>query len=552
MPPLALVVPIALPIAASLIAAASGRFGWHLGRVPAAAGSLAALIALLSIWIPIRSTLDIPIGALGFGANLDLRLDAVGLAFGLLILGPASVLLWLQPRTWRESTVASLGVAAAVLLIESRGALLTALAGSTAATLALIQLEMEDVEAPRPAWAVVLAPWLAMAWVGVILLVQGGTADYDSVPVAALTTPVLLLVAMAAVMASGLYPWRSWAARLWARPSLRATGIMIATVQPLGVYLLVRAYEMGDGRYPNSTLNVALVAWGVLVALGAAVRAQAATTRREYMSEVLPGLAGFALMSVAVGSALGVVAAVILLAAAAVTTTCLPLLPQKRGAASFFVVAAAAGVPPSLAFGGRLLGLDAAFEVGGAIGLIGVAGVATWLVSVAAAARSIGLPHGPGHPPAEVVPRVAAGLGAISIAAGPGLAVGALLAGYVAADVIALPGGESLGGGLSVSTVSTVVAAVALLGPLLVLGIVALALSRPSAPGAAAGEGRAPLFVVPGTDLLRAGLASLRAAAVPDQYRSLFNPQALERIAAGGTPLLWLAALVALAFAVTR
>ena len=130
--------------------------------------------------------------------------------------------------------------------------------------------------------------------------------------------------------------------------------------------------------------------------------------------------------------------------------------------------------------------------------------------------------------------------------------MGALLAGYVAADVIALPGGESLGGGLSVSTVSTVVAAVALLGPLLVLGIVALALSRPSAPGAAAGERRAPLFVVPGTELLRAGLASIRAAALPSQYRSLFNPQAFERIAAGGTPLLWLAALVALAFAVTR
>src|SRR2546430_7795521 len=205
---------------------------------------------------------------------------------------------------------------------------------------------------------------------------------------------------MAAVMASGLYPWRGWAARLWARPSLRATGIMIATVQPLGVYLLVRAYEMGDGRYPNSTLNVALVAWGVLVALGAAVRAQAATTRREYMSEVLPGLAGFALMSVAVGSALGVVAAVILLTAAAVTTTCLPLLPQKRGAASLLVVAAAAGVPPSLAFGGRLLGLDAAFEVGGAIGLIGVAGVAAGLGSVGAAARAGRAPRGPGRPPA--------------------------------------------------------------------------------------------------------------------------------------------------------
>src|SRR5437588_4742250 len=552
MPPLALVVPIALPIAASLIASASGRFGWDLGRLPAASGTLAALIALLAIWIPVRSTLDIPFGALGFGANLDLRLDAVGLAFGLLVLGPASVLLCLQPRTWRESTVASLGVAAAVLLIESRGALLTALAGSTAATLALIQLEMEDVEAPRPAWAVVLAPWLGMAWVGVTLLVQGGTADYDSVPVAALSTPVLMLVAVAAVMASGLYPWRSWAARLWTRPSLRATGIVIATVQPLGIYLLVRAYEMGDCRYPQSTLNVVLVAWGVLVALGAAVRAQAATTRREYMSEVLPGLAGFTLMSVAVGSALGVVAAVILLTAAAIITTCLPLLPQKRGVASLLVVAAAAGVPPSLAFGGRLLGLDSAFEVGGAIGLIGVAGVATWLLSVAAAARSIGLPHGPARHTAEIVPRVATGLGVILIAAGPGLAVGALLAVYVAADVIAVPGGAPLGGGLSISTVSTVMAAVALLGPLLVLGILALILSRPSAPAAAAGEARAPLFVVPGTDPLRAALASFRSAAVPDQYRSLFNPQALERVAAGGTPLLWLATLVALAFAVTR
>jgi hypothetical protein len=44
----------------------------------------------------------------------------------------------------------------------------------------------------------------------------------------------------------------------------------------------------------------------------------------------------------------------------------------------------------------------------------------------------------------------------------------------------------------------------------------------------------------------------LRGVAVPAQYRSLVDLRALEAAATGGGPLLWLAALVALAFAVTR
>jgi hypothetical protein len=44
----------------------------------------------------------------------------------------------------------------------------------------------------------------------------------------------------------------------------------------------------------------------------------------------------------------------------------------------------------------------------------------------------------------------------------------------------------------------------------------------------------------------------LRSATVPEHYRSIVNPSALEKAAAGGKPLLWLAALVALAFAVNR
>ncbi len=241
MPSQALLAPVALPIAAGLIAALSGRTGSESGRVPAAAGAWAALIALLAIWIPVRSTLDLPLGPLGFGANFDLRLDAVGLAFGLLILAPAAILLTLQKRRWRDSTVASLAIAAAVLAVEARGALLTSLAGGTAAILVLVLLEMENPKADRPSWAWLLAAWLAVAWAGVVLQVLGGTADYDAVPVSALTTPVMGLLVFAAVFASGLFPWRSWATRLWTRPSLAAAGLAIATVQPMGPYLLVRA-----------------------------------------------------------------------------------------------------------------------------------------------------------------------------------------------------------------------------------------------------------------------------------------------------------------------
>ena len=53
--------------------------------------------------------------------------------------------------------------------------------------------------------------------------------------------------------------------------------------------------------------NAVLASWGVVVALGAALRAQAATTRRGFLGEVVPGMGGFALMMVALGTPLGLV-----------------------------------------------------------------------------------------------------------------------------------------------------------------------------------------------------------------------------------------------------
>ncbi len=550
MPQLTLLAPVVLPLSAGGLTAVSGLLGVKPGRAVVGAGAWAALFALLVLWLPVRSTQELNLGALGFGAGLQLRLDAVGFAFGLIVLVPAAVLLTLQPRTWQEGTVAALGLAAAMLAVEAGGVLLTALAGGTAATLAVIQLGIEDVRAPRPPWGMLLAAWLALAWAGAILQVVGGTAVYAAVPVSALTVPVFSLLAAAALMASGLFPWRGWAAQLWSRPSLRAAGMAVATLYPLGFYLLVRAYEMGNGRYPQPVFSVALSSLGVLVAFGAAMRAQSAATRREYLGEVIPGFGGFALMAVALGTPLGLVAGLVTLATAGVLAACLPLLPDRAGPASLLTIAAAAGLPPGLAFGARVVGLEATFEAGNFLGLIGIAGAATWVVSMVAAARAIGLPAGRGHPASETFPRIAMALAALTLVAGPALAVvQSAFASPAQADVMPFPGGAVTGGLTSVLSVSTVLPVVTLFIPLLVLGALAY-----GAAGAfkIRGGARPPLFETPGAVAIGRMRELVRAAVVPEQYRSIFNPRAIEAAAAGGRPLMWLAALAALAYAVTR
>ena len=548
--PSLLLAPVFLPVAAGGVTAAWGLLGRTPARAVVGAGAWAAVLALLVLWVGVRSTRELNLGPLGFGAQLDLRLDAVGFAFGLIVLVPAAVLLTLQPHTWQEGTVASLGVAAAMLAVEAGDILLTALAGGTAATLAVILLDIEDVRAPRPPWGLLLAAWLALAWAGVILQTVGGTAVYAAVPVSALTVPVFSLLAAAALTASGLFPWRGWAAQLWSRPSLRAAGIAVATLYPLGFYLLVRAYEMGNGRYPLAIINVALASLGILVALGAAVRAQSAATRREYLGEVIPSLGGFALMAVALGTSLGLVSGLVMLATAAVLVACLPLLPDRAGPASLLAIAAAAGLPPGLAFGARVVGLEATFEAGDFLGLIGIAGAAVWVLSTVAAARAIGLPAGRGHPVSETFPRVAMALAALTLVAGPALAlVLVVFASPAQADLIPAPQGSLSGGLTSVLTISTSLPAVALFVPVLVLGVLAY-----GAAGAfdIRGQPRPPLFAIPGAAVIGRMRDVVRAAAVPEQYRSIVNPRALEAAAAGGKPMLWLAAIVALAYAVTR
>jgi hypothetical protein len=90
---------------------------------------------------------------------------------------------------------------------------------------------------------------------------------------------------------------------------------------------------------------------------------------------------------------------------------------------------------------------------------------------------------------------------------------------------------------------------VALFVPLLIIGVIAFGAAGTSLIRT---QSRPALFSFPwagAIDRLRQAAAS---QSMPEQYRSILDIRAFEAAAAGGRPLIWLASLAALAFAVTR
>jgi len=189
-----------------------------------------------------------------------------------------------------------------------------------------------------------------------------------------------------------------------------------------------------------------------------------------------------------------------------------------------------------------------------------------------AAVRAMGLPAGHGHPANETFPRIAMALAALLLVAGPALQlVVSAFAIPAQSDVMPAATGRLGGSLISVVTVQADLPALTLFAPLLLLGAIAYGVTggfgsrdrgvrrEPPAHGTATQglttlvkSAPPPLFGMPGAATYARLRDAVRDASVPEQYRSIVNPRALERAAAGGKPLLWLAAIVALAFAVTR
>jgi formate hydrogenlyase subunit 3/multisubunit Na+/H+ antiporter MnhD subunit len=368
---------------------------------------------------------------------------------------------------------------------------------------------------------------------------------------------VFILLAAAGLLCSGLLPWPSWLPAMWERQRLEAGTLALALLAPLGFLLLTRAYVLGAGHWPSPVLNTALAAGGTATALAAALRAQAARTRSAFFGEMVPLGGGLALLALALGTPFGISAAVLTLAGSAVVIGILPLLPPLRWPSAALGVAVAVGVPPSLVFGGRLLAIQAGVEAGGPSGFLALLAAAFWLLALASAVRLPRLfeadegERGPGR--AGLYPGLALGLAG---GAGIGVLV-TLLALPVAAEAIGSPASAVTGGYTAVVTASGGWAALTLGVPLLLLAAAAVLVSRSVWAGWRARpivpKPPPPPFVALPTSGLEARLMDAgRGLRLPEQYRSLVNPAALEAAAATGRPWLWGAVTVALIIAVTR
>jgi formate hydrogenlyase subunit 3/multisubunit Na+/H+ antiporter MnhD subunit len=577
--PLATVFLLAPPV----LLAAAGGLGWCLrpfaagaGRVVAAGAAWLALAELAAAWfIGGRGPQDVAAPFTVAGSPLLLRVDALTVLLWFVVLVPVALLLTFQRRAGEQAALAALATAAGLATLAAGGLVMAAFGLSTTVTVVLVLLrENGDATATPLAWVELTAAWLLLASTAVLLEVTSGTTAYTAVPVTALQAPVMVLIAASSVLCSGALPWRAWTTRAWQRRRIEAGTLAVALLVPVGLAPLIRAYGLGAGQLPAPQLNLVLTALGAAVALAAAVRAQAASSRRGLLAEMVPLGAGVTLLALGLGTPLGMVAGLAALAGVSAAAALASLAADGRGPLVVLGIALLVGVPPGAVFGGWLLTMQAAVEAGGVSGFLGLVVAAAWLLALAAAARCARLPVAPRDAEADPSRSGTAAAVAVALAAGVGLtALLALLAIPAAAEVmpptgrllrpVVSPAGILTAGALAINTASGGWAPLLLGGPLVALGLSGVALERllrrdvvtdepdtAPAPAGIAGD-VAPLFA-PTLDGPAARLVAwARSRRVPPQYRSILRATLLER-AAAGPPWFWVAVTALLVFLVTR
>jgi hypothetical protein len=461
-----------------------------------------------------------------------------------MILLPISLLVTLQPPRALDAGLIGLSAALALLAIESGGLLLTALAIGAASTVLLAETRGSG-QKPAPSWVAMAAASLALALAGSTVDLTGGTSQYAAIPVASLTVQVFLLVAAAAVLLVVVVPAWTWS-RSAEAAGWTPAAIATAILAPVGFYVLVRMYLVGDGRWPAPWLNLALAGIGTAIALGAALRAQAATSRAGNLAHVVPGLAGFSIVGLALGTPLGVTAGVATAAAVALLAGLLPLLPGRTSRWSAFALAMAIGVPPSMTFLVRLLDMQAALEAGEATAFLGLGCGVAWVISLAAGARSLRLPA------AEAAGSElrAGAIAAIVLAGGVSLAAAVVwLAGPAAAEALASQPGGAGGGASAIVTRSGALAVIAIGLPLAVLMGLGLVLGG----RLDLGDIRQTAITAPLVKVDWARLPRLRPGAGGAAVGALARRASMiERAAVAAPPLLWVAMFGVLALVLAR
>jgi hypothetical protein len=550
MPAVLLLSPVALLAMGAMLAWAARRVVPGSGRFIAALVAWAALAALVAIWVPQRTPLDLTVGELGAGIRLAIRLDAVSFAFGLFVLVPAALLLTFTRSPSPPLVV--LAAAASLFTLEASGLILAAFGWGATLLLVAVLLQTGGEAKPITTRLRDQAALLCLLWAGAAIYSRGGTDQYAAIPVSILQPQIFALVAIASLLASGIVPWKAWPASVWERLRPETAGPATALLFFTGFYFLVRMYEADGGHYPSPIANLLLAAAGTACALAASLRAQAAPSRRAYLGETLPVAGGFALLALALGTPLGVAAAIGTLAVASLLSALLPLIAEEALTGPVLMaVVIAVGLPPTAVFGTRLLDIQAALEANEVTGYLGLAATAAWVIGLAAAARAIRL-----APRREAEPgrsRLGALLVVVALAVG-GAGLGAVqswIAIPAAATVLNFPDTALTGGLYATGAASGSWPAVALGGLLaaavVVLGIAGRRLGVITLPAA----DTEPL-VAPRWRSLPDRLGALAdALEIPVEFR-VTGWQRIDMAMTRGSLWLWIALFAILAIVVTR
>lgn len=378
------------------------------------------------------------------GASYALRLDALSLVFGLLVLVVGALVLWYSPRYLSAGGhqharyyAAVTGFAAAMLVVVLADDLFLLYAGWEATTVAsflLIAHEPEGREAARRALLMTFGGGLfLLAAVGV------AAATVGSVSVETLTQPsawpagaqtFLLLLLVAAAVKSAQLPFHSWLPGAMVAPTPVSAYLHAAAMVKAGIYLLARFSELLAAHPDVATATMLLGGTTAVFAAGAALR-------RNDMKELLAystiSQLGVMVAMIGLATAAAVAAAVVHAIAHALYKSGLFLvagaadhhqgtrdLRELAGvrrdlplasAAAVLCAASMAGIPPLLGYGSKEQVLRASIEAPGAAAVLALLLVSIGLVLTVAYSIRVAAPFVSRPGPAATPGHGAAGIG---------------------------------------------------------------------------------------------------------------------------------------------
>ena len=334
----------------------------------------ASLFLLVRLWqVSGVGSLVLPLYEPLPGIQLVLRVDHLGLFFagvgvtaGLLISLP-----WLlRPfRRHRPHQGWVLLAQAGMILVTLAGGLETLAAGwaMTATALCLLVLVSRLDTSGRLVGGNTALWHIALQFSGALLLlaaavtvqVVAGTGGFDAIPVGAVDSRAFLLAVAAPVLAIlGL----GATARAMRDPI--GTALAVASVSvPMACYLLVRLYDLGDGRLPDPRFGAALAVIGGVVCLWFAVSSLWAVDLGATLTRLVQAAAALLLVAAGSGSGLGVAAVAI-----GAISVCLGV------SLAYAVIDAGRGRLPSLGTGERVSG--GAIPLAMAVSLVGLLALA--------------------------------------------------------------------------------------------------------------------------------------------------------------------------------